>query len=475
MTPLHIASFTVIPISPPPIWFFRARKRHRDISQIFEMLIQKDRSVCYMVDKNMQNPLHLAVINGNAGLVRQILRHSKDCIDMVDIVGRNPLHLAVENASIIFARAGPGIRDIMLDVLKKRFINCTDSFGRTPIDIVKDYSCKDPRLFYAIGNFLSKCGGRPSSRWLQSEARNFPTSEISTWKGQTISVNAVLLATVAFTVAFTLPGKHDSADINSLIFKVLVVSDALAFCFSMASGLVLVYASFSSNVEDPILCDKSLFALWVALVSTGLTFGAAIHMVVAPKCLWLAMVMWVMVSYLPIWLVRLSSRGKLFLFTHPTAFIVDLISAAVSLLYFLCDPLHELVTVLVDVIDFIRFSLRRCVKGKSPIISSKRSYSSSAMEGCTDFLSKKPGRHGEGLPLLIALFFYQKLWGTVHMFPPVSGAYAPGGTSPLETSISGPRLGVLSSEVNAAVGPHPMCFGTFDSLGPLKDLFCGAL
>ncbi|XP_057858219.1 ankyrin repeat-containing protein At5g02620 isoform X1 [Cryptomeria japonica] len=357
--PLHVAAHWPMPKSPPPIYLMRERRRYRDLRQIYKMLIEKDRSVCYMVDQNTYNPFHAAVIYGNAALMREMLHHCSDCSDMVTGNGSNPLHLAVYCAAQIFRNLGHNFRDVMEQLMEEKFINATNVKGQTPLDIAYDLEPSDPQLFKAIQNLLKSHGGITNQGNRILKPGELPEGRVSEWSSNIISVNAVLLATVAFQVAFTLPGKHDSADINSPIFQVLVLFDALAFCFSIASALLLVYSLYYSKNEDPLLTDLSMNTLRVALVSTGMTFGAAIHMVVASKCLWLAVIVWVMVCYLPIWIVLLFFRGKAHLVgTRKRHQFIKEALAFVSTLY---EPVRPLVNEFIRAINFIRVSLAKKV------------------------------------------------------------------------------------------------------------------
>ncbi|GLJ22604.1 hypothetical protein SUGI_0425340 [Cryptomeria japonica] len=148
-----------------------------------------------------------------------------------------------------------------------------------------------------------------------------PSSYTKLFNANVISVSAVLIATVAFAAAFTPPGGTHIHG-QRLVFKLFVIFDALAFCYSIASAIILNFAFSFSETEDRILTEISMNALWLAVLSLLLTFGAAIHdLVVASKCLWLAVLVWVVVCLLPIWIRAMSLRGKLYLFIPPERYV----------------------------------------------------------------------------------------------------------------------------------------------------------
>ncbi|GLJ22587.1 hypothetical protein SUGI_0425140 [Cryptomeria japonica] len=321
-TPLHMAA--LIPaISMNP----------KKIAPIGDMLIKEDTLSPYKVDQNRQSALHIAAKEGNAPLLKVILNYSSDCLEVVDNDGRNALHLAVKNAPQIFERVGGDLKTIICSVISERLINCIDNNGQTALDIALENEDEDPQLYLSIKNYLKKCGA--TSKILDRGSMiNSPSKVRKTeWKPEFISVTAVLIATVAFAAAFTLPGGIDTQDqgqgipllINTILFKVFVILDTMAFCSSIASAILLTFAFYASQVEDPALTEISLYVLWIALVSLLLTFGAAIHLVVASKCLWLAVLVWVMVCILPMCIRVLSLGGKLYLFTPRKHYIKFLV------------------------------------------------------------------------------------------------------------------------------------------------------
>lgn len=86
------------------------------MSQIANILLGKDSSLCYQVDINGQTALHIAAKEGNVDLARKILNHGRDCLEIVDNNGRRALHLAVENAVQIFDRFSRRIITVLINV-----------------------------------------------------------------------------------------------------------------------------------------------------------------------------------------------------------------------------------------------------------------------------------------------------------------------------------------------------------------------
>ncbi|XP_059075303.1 ankyrin repeat-containing protein ITN1-like [Cryptomeria japonica] len=363
-SPLHMAALL------PYLDNFLYPKLYRKIFLTGKMLIRNDGGLsCYKVDQNKQSALHVAVKEGNAALVDVILYYCRDCLEMVDNDGRIALHLAVNNAAEIFLRSGRyRLKFIICSVTSERMINCIDKKGQTALDIALEKQNDDPQLYRAIMGYLCQHGAVKKIFDEGSTSRTTPSTKTLRWNSNLISVSAVLIATVAFAAAFTLPGGTGNQAqgppapilINTNLFKLFVISDTLAFCFSIASAILLNFAGFRSHVEDPIITQFSLEALCIALVSLSITFGAAIHLVVASKCLWLAVLVWVMVCFLPLGIRAMALLGKLFLFTprgHYVFFLLNGYRLAWSILF----PLIWVVSV-VFYYPIVRLSLSWVLK-----------------------------------------------------------------------------------------------------------------
>ncbi|KAH9316265.1 hypothetical protein KI387_024892 [Taxus chinensis] len=380
-TALHMAALIPVirPVSQFPLSVFE-KDAHRKVHPIAKMLLEKDSSLCYRVDKNEQSALHLAAKVGNAWVVEEILKCGNDCIEMVDKDERNALHLVVRNALEIFSRAPNQLRLIISWFARTSLINGVDCHGQTPLDVTFDCENDDQVLFLAIRDYLLKSGA--DGKMLEAETiLTRPTLVAkSMWKIETISENAVLIATVTFAAAFTLPGSLDShtstpALINVSLFKAFVIFDTLAFCSSIASAVLLIFAL----TEDPLLTYMSLGSLRVALISLAFTFGAAIHLVVAPECPWLALLVWSIVSISLIFTRGYSFHVKALTFLprykHLPYIIGELVLfpyyLGVALKYSTLDILYR--GIIIPSLPWARKTIRRCFSlGKEDDISKKR-------------------------------------------------------------------------------------------------------
>ncbi|XP_059069764.1 ankyrin repeat-containing protein ITN1-like [Cryptomeria japonica] len=117
--------------------------------------------------------------------------------------------------------------------------------------------------------------------------------------GNTVTVVALLIATVAFAAMFTVPGglKNGGEDegtalmAHTVAFKVFVISDTVALFSSFAIALILVtVVPFHKKVLMKLLFFINKI-MWVAVGYTASAFLSAGYVVVGPKSLWVAISM----------------------------------------------------------------------------------------------------------------------------------------------------------------------------------------
>jgi hypothetical protein len=128
-----------------------------------------------------------------------------------------------------------------------------------------------------------------------------------TYTGNT-SLVAILIATITFAAAFTLPGGYNTDAGNEGLpimarkfeFKAFLISDTLAMC----SSLVVAFLCIIARWEDlEFLLHYRSFTkmlMWFAYMATTIAFATGLYTVLAPRLLWLAVVVCVLTPLLPI-------------------------------------------------------------------------------------------------------------------------------------------------------------------------------
>ncbi|KAK1283952.1 Ankyrin repeat-containing protein [Acorus calamus] len=136
---------------------------------------------------------------------------------------------------------------------------------------------------------------------------------------ETMSLVAVLLATISFAAAFTLPGGYNSDDPNKghatlikrLALKAFLLSDTITFCSSLTLAILMLCGTLGDLVflrSTAIWCE---LLLTISLYGSLVAFGTGVYVVISDQCMWLAIVVLIMVCSVPIIfdeITRISSK-----------------------------------------------------------------------------------------------------------------------------------------------------------------------
>ncbi|KAI8557896.1 hypothetical protein RHMOL_Rhmol04G0046500 [Rhododendron molle] len=149
----------------------------------------------------------------------------------------------------------------------------------------------------------------------------------------TLALIAALIATLTFGAAFTMPGGYDSSPDNLVgvatlakkaALKVFILSDTLAMCCSILSLFLLLRAMRVDHNVTFALTNTSTTLLRTASYATLVAFISGIFAVIAPKALWVAIVVCLVCSVAPFFFLpeRVQRFSFLTLFM-PTILIKD--------------------------------------------------------------------------------------------------------------------------------------------------------
>ncbi|OEL18660.1 hypothetical protein BAE44_0020322 [Dichanthelium oligosanthes] len=122
------------------------------------------------------------------------------------------------------------------------------------------------------------------------------------------SLVAILMATITFAAAFTLPGGY-SADAGSeglpnmarkAAFQAFLISDTLAMCSSLAVAFFVILARREDLEFFLYYRSFTKKLMWFAYVATTTAFATGLYTVLDPRLLWLAVAVCVLTGLLPI-------------------------------------------------------------------------------------------------------------------------------------------------------------------------------
>ena len=122
------------------------------------------------------------------------------------------------------------------------------------------------------------------------------------------SVVAILIATITFAAAFTLPGGYSTDAGNEghpimarkLAFQAFLISDTLAMYSSLAVAFVCIIARWEDL--EFLLYYRSFTKklMWFAYMATTTAFATGLYTVLAPRLLWLAVAVCLLTVLLPV-------------------------------------------------------------------------------------------------------------------------------------------------------------------------------
>uniref|UniRef100_A0A8I6XJD2 PGG domain-containing protein n=1 Tax=Hordeum vulgare subsp. vulgare TaxID=112509 RepID=A0A8I6XJD2_HORVV len=252
-TPLHMAA-----------WM-----GHVDV--IHDML-QASPHTAEVTDNNGRNFLHVAIGRGHESIVKYIVGSpfASGLVNEQDNDGNTPLHLAVI------------ARKPKLSILHTEFLelNIANNEGRTPFDLVSDITSFLPMI-----GFVLKLSARHSWIGTRSQDRVLPWNDtaMKEWLeklSKNLGIVAVLIATIALTAMFNVPGGYDSKGMPNLRgtrhTNTFLVLDTVAMASSMIATMLLIYGRGASARSSATWICLALIFLWCALMGMILSFMAAV-------------------------------------------------------------------------------------------------------------------------------------------------------------------------------------------------------
>ncbi|KAG9454771.1 hypothetical protein H6P81_007675 [Aristolochia fimbriata] len=265
-----------------------------------------------LLDGRGRNILHIAVERDKVGVVEYILEntHFEDLINEQDEDGNSPLHLAVihHNLSIVYLLATHNRVDT----------SSANDGGLTPLDIaMEDNSPSFKVRKFRILRALRLGGGRRGlhhdeigervSQPPQPKTGDPVLIESCKSRASTLSLVAILIATVSFAAAFTMPGGFvgdGSKDRGSAVLrnrpalKAFVIADTVAMCSSIVVAFLLVWGATGDHDLLVQTLRFSMELMWIALQSMAVAFVTGVYAVVS-KTRWLTVVVCVLGCMIP--------------------------------------------------------------------------------------------------------------------------------------------------------------------------------
>ncbi|KAG8089681.1 hypothetical protein GUJ93_ZPchr0011g28421 [Zizania palustris] len=249
-------------------------------------------------DSSGSTCLHVAVWKGHAEFVAFILEspHLRKLINMRDCDGRTALHHAVQKCDTKIVAALLSHRGIDVTV-EDNLANSSEweldtTYAKTLNwnEVSMLLLEADPHNATCIYNLHKQ-----AKQELIDSARKDAKSLTQTYTSNT-SLVAILVATITFAAAFTLPGGY-SNDVGNeglpvmakkIAFRSFLIADTLAMCSSLAVAFICIIARWEDL--EFLLHYRSFTKklMWFAYMATTVAFATGLYTVLAPQLLWLA-------------------------------------------------------------------------------------------------------------------------------------------------------------------------------------------
>ncbi|KAJ3686504.1 hypothetical protein LUZ61_015668 [Rhynchospora tenuis] len=318
---------------------FAVLNNNIDIVKIF---LEHDPNLAYIkCERQGFTPFLVAAEDGFVPIAKELISSCPDSAYITDEERSNALHRAVLKEQLVF------VDFILRTPQLHRFVNQANIHGDLPLHHAaalcnpkilrsllshkgQDYTATSGRNFNALDYVVGKESLMKTIKWNESftlVSRAIP----SAWsilaryeakiKEQAIeevksltnrytsntSLVAALLSTVTFAAAFTLPGGFDNNPSDAGLpifakkasFQVFIISDSIAMCSSLAVAFLCVLATWEDL--DYLLNYRKItrVLMWCAYTATSVAFGTNLFTVMAPKSLWLAILILVVCCILP--------------------------------------------------------------------------------------------------------------------------------------------------------------------------------
>ncbi|GLJ34658.1 hypothetical protein SUGI_0697060 [Cryptomeria japonica] len=286
----------------------------RSYLHIMSQLIKFQPELCYWVNDNEETPLYMAVKLGHLEAVKMLVKERPDAVEIRNCCGMNVLHLAVQFSQMRIAdylREVVGLSELVNQGLesgdtplhiaaKNKSIRMVESLlqiqginkdavnkkGLTALDIARENT-----EYHECHNMIAKLANYPLKR--RHFLYTFPNVSPQKYENAIMLANkayedrrnaelvvAVLLATMSFTAAFTIPGgfktELEKGETEKMLgsplliglvsFKAFLIFDCLAFFLSLF--VVLMW-----HLSTPLTTGNKVMFLFVTNILVCSSFG----------------------------------------------------------------------------------------------------------------------------------------------------------------------------------------------------------
>ncbi|XP_037488416.1 ankyrin repeat-containing protein At5g02620-like [Triticum dicoccoides] len=296
------------------------------------LLLDADQCSACRPDNRGQYPIHIAASMGKLGVVALILDKCPECAGLRDARGRTFLHVAInmrrENIvdyatkdqrfesilnmqdnggnTALHLAVQVGVLRIFRDLLRNRHVslNMANDKGQTPADLSRStipaglYYKTNARMWilWSLVKANARNGNDRRDHFQEKHILKLDESKESkkmTEAAQMTGIGSVLVATMAFAAAVTMPGGYIASEhknggtptlAGSYAFDAFMYAVAVAFICSMLATFSLMYSGMATvdwKIRNNYFND-SLGWMWNSSRSLLAAFALGVYLVLAP-------------------------------------------------------------------------------------------------------------------------------------------------------------------------------------------------
>ncbi|KAI7753593.1 hypothetical protein M8C21_021427 [Ambrosia artemisiifolia] len=284
---------------------------------VVEELLSKDPSLLDIPRSNGKNALHLAARSGHVETVKSLLQRDPQLARRTDKKGQTALHMAVKGASsevvkllleadaaIVMLPDKSGFTALHVATRKKRAeivnellclpdtnVNALTREHKTALDIAEGLSLSEESTDIRACLLLQTKKTNKNVHGIAKELRKLHREGINN-ATNSVTVVAVLFATVAFAAIFTVPGGDNDHGMAVVVhrtsFKIFFIFNAIALFTSLAVVVVQITLVRGETKAERKVVEVINKLMWLASVCTSVAFMASSYIVVGRKYEWAA-------------------------------------------------------------------------------------------------------------------------------------------------------------------------------------------
>lgn len=232
-------------------------------------------------DSHGRNFLHTAAMKGHCSIISHVMKNRMldYLLNEQDKEGNTALHLAVLAGEyrVISKLLSSG----------KMQVHIMNNDGHTLSDLIENSTGFYLMVRLVVKMFIYGVQFRPQR---QDHINKWNGQDIMKWREATsknLAIVSTLVATVAFSAAFNVPGSYGSdgkANLNgNRMYNTFLVLDTIAMTTSVMATILLVYGRASRSHRSWQGFIISMHFLWLSLISMMLTFFEAAAAVTSDK------------------------------------------------------------------------------------------------------------------------------------------------------------------------------------------------